>query len=255
MERITSVQNNKIKQAVSLCDARTRKKSGLFIAEGRKLVAELLDCGITPIRCFIKEGTKVPAGLDGCEVYSVTDSVIKKISAMTTPQDIIAVAKEPDEREFYSGSFILALDSIQDPSNMGAILRSAEAFGVKDVAVGDGCCDIYSQKTLRGAMGSIFRLGIHRVCLTDFLPAKKAAGFDIIGTGLDKSFTTVDRLCMSEKKVVVIGNEGNGISDSVKAVCDFGMYIPMSGQNESLNAAVAASIIMWENKRQTDDRE
>lgn len=254
MERITSVQNSKIKEAAALQDAKVRRRTGSFIAEGRKLVSELIACGIMPIRCFVREGTEPPYGLDRCECYSVTDALIKKISVMTTPQDIIAVAKEPCEREFESKDFILALDAIQDPSNMGAILRSAEAFGVRDVVIGEGSCDVYSQKTLRGAMGSVFRLNIHKRTLTDFLRQIKDDGYDVIGTGLDKNYTTVDKLYRYHKKVIVIGNEGNGISDKVRDVCDVGMYIPMSGRNESLNAAVAASIVMWENKRQTDDK-
>ncbi len=254
MERITSVQNNKIKETAALKDAKTRKASGLFIAEGRKLVGELISCDIIPIRCFVKEGVNPPSELFGCETYEVTESVMKKMSALTTPQDIIAVAKEPKPRNIENDSFIIALDTIQDPLNMGAILRSAEAFGVKTVVLGHGCCDVYSQKTLRGAMGSVFRLNILTCNLAEYLTQKKAEGFCIIGTGLDKSYVTVDKLSRSKNKVVVIGNEGNGISLQIRDVCDFGMFIPMSGQNESLNAAVAASIIMWENQRQTNEQ-
>lgn len=254
MERITSVQNNKIKETAALKDTKTRKASGLFIAEGRKLVGELISCGIKPVRCFVKEGVTPPTNLSDCEVYEVTESVMKKMSALTTPQDIIAVAKEPTPKSIENDSFIIALDTIQDPLNMGAILRSAEAFGVKTVVLGHGCCDAYSQKTLRGAMGSVFRLNIISSDLVEYLTRKKSQGFCIIGTGLDKSYVTVDRLSESKNKVVVIGNEGSGISLQVRDVCDFGMFIQMSGQNESLNAAVAASIIMWENQRQTNEQ-
>ena len=254
MERITSVQNNKIKETSALKDTRTRKANGLFIAEGKKLVGELIGCGIMPIRCFVKEGIAPPNNLTDCEIYEVTENVMKKMSAFTTPQDIIAVAKEPKPKEHKNESFIIALDTIQDPLNMGAILRSAEAFGVKTVVVGQGCCDVYSQKTLRGAMGSVFRLNILSYNLTEYLTKKKSEGFCIIGTGLDKSYVTVDKLSNSKNKVVVIGNEGNGISLQIRDICDFGMFIPMSGQNESLNAAVAASIIMWENQRQTNEQ-
>lgn len=253
MERITSVQNNKVKETAALKDTKTRKASGLFIAEGKKLVGELISCGIMPVRCFVKEGITPPSELSSCEVYEVSENVMKKMSALTTPQDIIAVAKEPEPKEIENDSFIVALDTIQDPLNMGAILRSAEAFGVKTVVLGQGCCDVYSQKTLRGAMGSVFRLNILPCDLVKYLTLKKSEGFCIIGTGLDKSYVTVDRLSESKNKVVVIGNEGNGISLQIRDICDFGMFIPMSGQNESLNAAVAASIIMWENQRQTNE--
>ncbi len=254
MERIISANNNKIKEIAALKDSAKRKKAGLIIVEGQKLISELLRCGIFPVCCFVKDESVLPKELEHFPVYQVSDTVMKKISALTTPQSIIAIAKEPTPNTKTNDDFILALDGIQDPSNMGAIIRSAEAFGVKTVVAGSGCCDVYSQKTLRGAMGSIFRLNIISCPLVEYLKQKRIEGYDIIGTGLDKSFKTVDKLKQSEKKVVVIGNEGRGISDSVKAVCDFGMYIPMSGQNESLNAAVAASIIMWENKRQDYER-
>lgn len=254
MERITSVQNTKIKEAASLADAKVRKKSGLIVVEGKKLVLELLKCSITPIRYFLRDGAVPPDGIDLNKVYIVTNAVMKKISAMTTPQDIIAIAPEPSEKAFSNDGFILALDTIQDPSNMGAIVRSAEAFGIKDIVVGKGCCDIYSQKTLRGAMGSLFRLNLHQRVLEDFLIEKKSQGYSIIGAGLNKNYTTVDKLYKYPKKIVVIGNEGNGICKNVMDICDFGMYIPMSGENESLNAAVAASIIMWENNRQKNGK-
>ncbi len=250
MERITSLQNNKIKEAAALGTAKARKQSGLFIVEGKKLVEELYRCNIEPVRVFIKEGANVNTCNFNCEVYEVTESVLKKVSDMETPQDIIAIAPIPKSKPDLNDNFILALDAIQDPSNMGAILRSAEAFGVNSVVLGTGCHDPYSQKTLRGAMGSVFRLNICQANLLNYLSAKKHEGYTVIGAGLDKNYKTVDTLYQSQKKVVVIGNEGNGISDAVMSICDFGMFIPMSGQNESLNAAVAASIIMWENKRQ-----
>ena len=252
MERITSVQNNKVKQTAALKDAKARKATGLFIAEGKKLVSELIRCGITPVRCFIREGTKPPLDIGECEVFEVTDTVMKKMSTLTTPQDIIAVAKEPEKHETQQENFIIALDGIQDPLNMGAILRSAEAFGVKTVVTGSTCADPYSPKTLRGAMGSVFRLNILTRDLKEYLTEKKSQGFCIIGTGLDKSYVTVDKLCNWQKKVAVIGSEGRGISLEIRDVCDMGMFIPMDGQNESLNAAVAASIIMWENQRQNN---
>ena len=254
MERITSVQNNKIKEAAALKDTKARKSSGLFIAEGRKLVCELVRCGIMPIRCFVKERASLPCDVGNCEVFEVTDAVMKKMSTLTTPQDIIAIAKQPEKQEKADEDFVIALDNIQDPLNMGAILRSAEAFGVKTVILGQGCADPYSQKTLRGAMGSVFRLDILQRSLKEYLSDKKSQGFCIIGTGLDKRYVTVDKLCGYSKKVAVIGNEGSGISLEIRDVCDIGMFIPMSGQNESLNAAVAASIIMWENQRQANER-
>lgn len=103
-------------------------------------------------------------------------------------------------------------------------------------------------------MGSVFRLNLLCTDLVTFLNEKKKEGYISIGTVLEKDSKKIDKLCEYDKKIIVIGNEGNGISNKVKEACDFGMYIPMYGENESLNAAVAASIIMWENKRQENER-
>ena len=257
MKKITSCQNIKVKHAAKLKSACERRSSGLFIAEGLKLINELVFAGYKVNSCFISENADIrllPPQIEHENVFVANENIMRKISALTTPQDFIAVSviKESSQTDI-SDDFILALDCIQDPANMGAILRSAEAFGVKSVILGNGCCDVYSPKALRAAMGSVFRLNIVNTALNEFLNKKKAQGYDIIGTGLDKNYRTVDKLYMSPKKVLIIGNEGNGISKEIRDMCSFGMYIPMYGENESLNAAVAASIIMWENKKQTNE--
>lgn len=256
MERITSTNNIKVKEAVKLKSARARHETASFLAEGIKLIQELNRSGYKILHCFVKDGadmSMLPSSLDKEKIYICGENIMKKISSLTTPQDFIAVCKIQKAPENICGDFILALDRLQDPTNLGAILRSAEAFGIKDIVLGDGCCDVYSPKALRSAMGSIFRLNIINASLTDFLTEKKKQGYDIIGTGLDKDYKTVDKLYQSPKKVLIIGNEGNGISKEIQDKCSFGMYIPMYGDNESLNAAVAASIIMWENKRQSNE--
>ena len=259
MNKITSVKNQIIIEISKLKNTKDRKASGLFCAEGFKLAKEAIAYGFTPLYCFISEKANYDAisqQLNICSdsVYIVTEQILKKISSLTTPPEIILIAKLKDKQEYsFNENAVIALDAIQDPSNMGAILRSAEAFGMKSVLIGDGCTDVYSAKSIRGAMGSTFRLNIVTDSLTKVLPEYKKNGFTIIGTGLDRNFKTVDKLSSYCKKVLIIGNEGNGISDSIKDLCDFGMFIPMSGKNESLNAAVAASIIMWENQRQIND--
>lgn len=257
MEKITSSQNKTVKNTVKLKQAKQRHECGLFIAEGIKLIRELVSAQYKIRYCFVNEKadlSELPAAIDCNTVFISPQNVMQKISSFTTPQDFIAVCeiKETDIIDT-DDIFILALDNIQDPSNIGAILRSAEAFGVKTVVLSVDCCDPYSPKALRAAMGSTFRLKLIRTQLTDFLNHKKKQGYDIIGTGLDKNFKTIDKLCQSYKKAVVIGNEGNGISSEIMQICSFGMYIPMDGKNESLNAAVAASIILWENKRQNNE--
>lgn len=256
MEKITSIQNSKIKQISKLKSAKERKQSKYIIAEGIKLTKELILSGFEIVYCFVDEHTDIsvlPQKIREDSIIIVTESVMKKITTMTTPPDVITVAKEKNHsNDITNCDFILALDTLQDPSNMGAIFRSAEAFGIKNVVLSNGCCDCYSQKVLRSSMGSALRLNITYTSLSEFL-MKQKGNFTIIGTGLDKNYRTVDKLSEYNKKIIIIGNEGNGISEEIQKLCDFGMYIPMSGNNESLNAAVAASIILWENMRQSNE--
>lgn len=259
MEKITSCQNIKVKSAVSLKSAKNRHEYRKFLAEGIKLIRELIPAGFNICMCFVSEKADLsllPSGIDRECVIISSENVMEKISSLTTPQDFIAVCdmkKDCHSDSDSYGDFILALDRLQDPANIGAVMRSAEAFGVKDIVLSRDCCDIYSPKVLRAAMGSAFRINAKTADLAKFLSEKRGQGYDIIGAGLDKSFKTVDKLHESKRKVLIIGNEGNGISKEICKICSFGIYIPMYGQNESLNAAVAASIIMWENIRQNNE--
>lgn len=252
MLKITSTQNNRIIETAKLKSPKSRKESGLFIAEGLKLTEEVIRCNLEVDTFFVTETNVSLPFLSDDKTVVVSESIMKKLSSLTTPPDILTIAKQRKYNTFeISDDFILALDAVQDPGNIGAIMRSAEAFGVKTILLGVGCCDPYSSKALRSSMGSVLRLNTIDTNLITALKEYKSKGYNIIGTGLDRNFTTVDKLFLSKKKVVIIGNEGNGISKEVQRLCDFGMFIPMSGQNESLNAAVAASIIMWENQKQS----
>ena len=256
MESITSVQNRKAKDAAKLNSAKERKNTGCFLLEGIKLIKEAARSGYNLTQVFVSENANVDCISDiftDNQILIASDAVMAKISSLCTHQNYIAIAKIKESKISINDKMMLALDNVQDPSNIGAILRSAEAFGIESVLMSNGCCDIYSPKVLRAAMGSAFRINTVHCSLEHTVPELKKAGYDIIGTGLDKNYRTVDNLHLSDKKLIIIGNEGNGISDRVKGLCDFGMYIPMSGQNESLNAAVAASIIMWENQRQNNE--
>lgn len=255
MEKITSIQNTKIKQIAKLKSAKERKQSKLIIAEGIKLTKELILSGFEIVYCFVNEHTDVsilPSEITEDYVYIVSNSVMNKMSTMSTAPAVITVAKEKSCSNIIDSDFILALDTLQDPSNMGAIFRSAEAFGINNIILSEGCCDCYSQKVLRSSMGSALRLNIIYTSLENYLINHKN-NYTIIGTGLDKNYRTVDKLNETDKKIVIIGNEGNGISSKIQNLCDYGMYIPMIGNNESLNAAVAASIILWENMRQKNE--
>lgn len=254
MKYIKSTTNPLIKSVARLLTTSGRKKSGKFIIEGRKLCLEALDSNILVEHCFILEGFDRPEilnKLENIQIIQVTLQVMKKMSSLTTAQDILMVAKIPEKTyKEQVCDVIIALDRVADPHNIGAILRTAEAFGINNIVMSPECADLYSTKVLRGAMGSVFRLNTQYTELISFLNLKKEQGYKILGAGINKQFLTVDKLISFEKSVIVIGNESTGISSPVMQVCDSGLFIPMIGKNESLNAAVAASIIMWEWQRQ-----
>ncbi len=250
MEQITSVKNEYIKELCRLNTAAGRRESGLFMIEGPKLCQEALRSGWSIEKCLVtsKEAeSPLLAGLEDRTVL-ITDPVAKKLSSMDTAPGIFMVLQQ-QTLPAHSPDFILALDHLADPFNLGAILRSAEAFGVKQVFLSEGSVDLYSPKVLRGAMGSAFRVSVERGDLKSFLSAKKDDGYQILGAGLSRNYALLGDISFDTPTVMIIGNEANGITSEIMVLCDRGVFIPMQGQNESLNASVAASIILWEQSK------
>lgn len=250
MEQITSVKNEYIKELCRLNTAAGRRESGLFAVEGPKLCAEVIRSGWQIERCLVTEKESANPILNGLEdkTILISDAVAKKLSSMDTPPGIMMIVRQK-EHPLEQANFILALDHISDPFNLGAILRSAEAFGVKQVYLSEGSVDLYSPKVLRGAMGSAFRVSVEKGDLAAFLTKMKENGYQILGAGLDQNYQLLPDVSFQKPTVMVIGNEANGISPAIISCCDHGVFIPMSGENESLNAAVAASIILWEQSK------
>ena len=250
-EQINSVKNEYIKQLSRLNTASGRRESGLFLIEGQKLCAEAIRSSFEINCLLITEPTTKT--FDHSEfkgkIIIISEAVAKKLSSMDTPPGIFAVAKQKEMPLKESPRFILALDHISDPSNLGAILRSAEAFGVDSIYLSEGCVDFYSPKVIRAAMGSAFRVSIQKGNLPAFLEEQKNSGYKIIGAGLDRNFKLLGDISFSDPTVLIIGNEANGLTEEVMKCCDHGVFIPMLGENESLNAAVAASIILWEQSK------
>ena len=254
---ITSRKNGTVLDAAALsADKKARDKTGLFAVEGKKLLEETLDAGLMVEAVFFTEkaGEKYANLLDrapNTALYCVTDEVFARLSTESAPQGLYACVRKPCETALSDatldgGGFIL-LDGVQNPSNMGAIFRSAFALGFDKIVLSDDCADAYSPKTVRAAMGSLFRLTLYRTpALCGTVDALQTAGKRVFCTQLsDKSLKlgTVDFLPSDS---FVIGNEGHGASDEVKRVCRHSLYIPMADGAESLNAAVAASLLLWE---------
>ena len=248
---IISPKNDYIKSICRLHTSAGRRESGLFLVEGHKLCHEVLRSNWEIVQCLVtqKESNKPFFEKYNGDITYISEAVSQKISTMDTAPGIYLIVRQKQDTEREIPKQVLALDHIADPTNLGAILRSAEAFGVELVYLSEGCVDIYSPKVLRAAMGSAFRVPFRYGSLEAFLTQQKEDQKIIYGAGLDRNYKELPDISFDHPSVVVIGNESNGISARIMDLCDQGLFIPMLGENESLNAAVAASIILWEQSK------
>ncbi|MBQ8449130.1 MAG: RNA methyltransferase [Clostridia bacterium] len=254
LEIITSRKNAGVLAAAALAEKKQRDKTGLFAFEGIKLFCDALGAGMEIEKVFLTEraferyGEKL-APANG-KLALVSEEVYAKLSFENAPQGVFTVAKKRTEGEKAHGAraFALFLDTLGDPGNLGTVIRSAEAFGADTVFVGEGSADIYNPKTVRAAMGSLFRVDV-RAC-TDIaadIAKMRGEGFRVYAAMLDKTSKSVCELELAEGKVgFVIGNEGHGVRESVRAACTGSVIVPMCEGPESLNAAICSSLLSWE---------
>lgn len=239
-----------------LKSAEYRREQDMFAVEGDHLCKELAACGdCSAIECFLyteKAAQRYPETVKAAQEKAyvsevITDELSEYISDTKSPQGLFAAA-ERFGRDIPKGARrLVMLDGVSDPGNVGTIIRTAEALGIDGVIFVNGCADRFSPKTLRASMGSVFRmpsLSPKAETLGEWL---HGSGFEICAAMLDKNAVRLGEAAFPEKTVVVIGNEGAGVSREVAEICDRKLYIPISGA-ESLNAAIAAAIIMWELK-------
>lgn len=231
--KLTSVSNEKVKYWVNLKDKKFRDKEGVFLIEGDHLIEEAKKNNL--IKYTI---SMVNEEAD----YYVTKEIMEKISHQKSISYNVAVCDFLKEDSI--GGNVLILDNLQDPGNLGTIIRSAVAFSIDTIIIGDTCVDLYNPKVIRSTEGMIFNLNIIRRNLKEIIPVLKNLGYKIIGTDVNKGIDA--RKINKDNIAVVIGNEGNGLSEEVKALCDEFIYIKIASNCESLNAGVAASIIMYE---------
>ncbi len=249
MKAITSLSNDKIKLINSLKAEKGRRELGLFLVEGRKMVLEALEAGFLAktVMAAGDENLALAQQIAGKaeEVYQVTQAVMKKISDAVTPQGIVVTFEIPTEKEPEHGPLVL-LDGLQDPGNCGAIWRTCEAAGFVGIAFCEGSARAYAPKTVRASMGSVFRVpAIEMGDCAVFCEALKAKGYEIIVSALDGE-DFYKRAPVQKKFALVIGSEGRGVSPQVMALSTRKYRLPMAGKTESLNAAVAAGIMMYE---------
>jgi RNA methyltransferase, TrmH family len=254
--KITSLQNDLVKRWASLRDAKYRHKEQLFLLEGTHLVDEALKSALRVVAVCSSDsswinGLRVP---DTCRRFAVTAEIIAKCCSTETPQPAFAVAELPAARVDFDWRTIeiaLLLDRVQDPGNMGAALRAAAAVGVDVVVIGDGCADLFAPKSLRAAMGASFRVPVVHRDLAAVLPELRNADCRILASVLREDATDLFRLKLHAKKVAwIVGNEGNGIRESLLSQADALVTIPMLRRTESLNAAQATAILLYETARQ-----
>lgn len=235
---IESLNNEKLKKWIKLKTKKYQEEFGLFLIEGDHLVEEAHKMKVLE-EVIVLDGYTY----DFDKVTIVSESVMKKITSLTTVPRIIGVAKFLDSSDI-KGS-VLLLDSIQDPGNMGTIIRSAVAFGIGTIIVGEGSVSVYNPKVIRSSEGMLFHVNIIRGNLKDYIECLKKDNYTIFGTAVENG-ENVKNLHFAKKCAIIIGNEGAGISPEIKKMCDKNLYIKMSDECESLNAGVAASIIMYE---------
>jgi TrmH family RNA methyltransferase len=242
------VTKNEIKQVASLRQQKYRKELGLFVVEGRKMTEELLRSRFE---------VKALYAIDACrnlfpQAETVTEVQMEQMSGQDTPPGILAVVKIPKaQRLSPSPKFILALDGIANPGNMGTLIRTAEWFGIHDIACSPDCVEVWNPKVIQATMGSIFRINILEADLDTFLNEQRSQGQAVYGALLEGE--NLFEMKGRESGVIVIGSESHGIRESVLPCITRPITIPRIGdsQTESLNASVAAGIIMAELTRQS----
>lgn len=245
---IISKTNEYIKHIKSLSQKKYRDEYHEFIIEGIKLVKEALEDNIHIKKIIIcKELFDEKIEFDNIEY--VDEKIFKYISETETPQGILAVVEQKENEELM-GNIIFALENVQDPGNLGTIIRTLDCAGINSLILSSGCADLYNPKVVRSTMGAIFRVNItrHKEFINKLLELKEK-GYKIIVTSLQTEKYIYD-LNLMEKCIIVIGNESKGVSNDIMQIADIKTKIPMIGKTESLNAGVAASIIAYEVLRQ-----
>ena len=253
MEKITSRENAKVKYACRLASSGAfRRAEGRFLAEGRKLCPELCrGAELETLFCTESALEKCPelSELPG-EHYLVEDHVADKLADVGTHQGVFGVFRTPVHTldEAKTGGRYLALERVQDPGNVGTILRTADAFHADGMFLVNGCADLYNPKTLRATMGAVFRCPVWTVGAEELSALLKKSGIPLYGAALRED--TLDARAVDYNRcAIAIGSEGRGLTEGVLALCDRTIRIPMSEHCESLNAAAAATVLLWEAAR------
>jgi TrmH family RNA methyltransferase len=254
---ITSTGNQQVKNIALLSKkAKERKKQGLFVVEGKKMFSEAPKEWLESV--YVSESFLGEAGaealLEGIDYEVLSDSVFKSISDTQTPQGILCLVRSPQYElsELLCGerTHLLVLESIQDPGNLGTMLRTGEGAGITGVIMNQTTVDLFNPKTIRSTMGSIYRVPFYvSDNLTETVASLKKRNIGIYAAHL-KGICSYEEPDYTRASAFLIGNEGNGLSDELAGLADTYIRIPMEGRVESLNAAISAALLMYETNRQ-----
>ena len=271
-ENSTVIRSNQ-NQYVSLCRGLSSKKNreerGLFRFDGIKLTCEAVSRGVELEMLVLREGAEqtveqkarelynLELGDLSCRILTVSADVFDKLTDEMSPEGIISVARYIKDHHFevksdldgsrYDGEKVLLLESVRDPQNVGAIIRVAAAFSVDRIVMSRDCADIYNSKTIRASMGALFGMKIDRYDdLTDAIACLRATGRRVFAAALDRDSVRLGSFDRMASDCVIIGNEGHGLSREVIDACDNTVFIPIADGVESLNAATAAAVLVWD---------
>ena len=240
---ITSLENNKIKDLVKLQSKKYRDNTNMFLVEGVHLVEEVFKIGILK-EVFVLENDSF--NIDVPVTY-VSSDVMKKITTTDTYTNVVGLCEKKNSDEII-GNKILLLDDIQDPGNLGTIIRSSVAFNVDTIVLSPNTVDLYNPKVLRSTQGMFCHINIITMNLEEAINTIKNKGITVYGTNVNNG-EDVRNISDTSSYALIMGNEGNGVKESIQSMCDKNLYIKMSNNTESLNVGVACSILLYELER------
>ena len=250
-ERITSRANPLMTHIRKLAASRSyRRKTGEYLGDGGKLLEEAVRWGAELRAVVCTAGTALPELPPDVRVAEVPEDVMASVSPMEAPQGALFTARLPEEKppRALSGRRYVALEGVQDPGNVGTILRTADAFGADGLLLLSGCADLYNPKTVRAAMGALFRLPAWSCTLLELRTLAERSALPLFGAALREDTSDV-RQADLRRAVLLIGSEGRGLSREALSACGQRVRIPMRQRCESLSAAAAAAVLLWEGAR------
>lgn len=240
---ITSTQNNKVKEWKKLHTKKGRIKAKAFLIEGFHLIEEAYRTDQEVKELIIQEGVENPGWIQEDNVHIVSEHVFKEISQTEAPQGIAAVVSMQANSVHEHGP-VLLIDAVQDPGNLGTMIRTADAAGFSKVVLGKGTVDLYNDKVIRSTQGSLFHIPIQQADLLEEIPQLQQAGYSVWGSTLQRAQNYAE-VTAQAKTAVIVGNEGAGVADELIALADELVKIPIYGKAESLNVGIAAAILMY----------